>query len=192
MTPRRITSRRINLERKQSQVMALIASGATGPEVATTFKVTREAVWQFRRRHADDIATLEAEVAAGMKGMAQAHKANRIAELDALYAGALAWLEEHGYSERVERFDRQGNLVGATTRFRADAVNALRGLLAAIAEELGERKTTGDTTNIAAVVNIIRGGTPLGMTPPTVDSLIVEAEARLLPPPEDDNADGSR
>ncbi len=169
----------------------MIASGGTSSEVAPRFKATRESVWAFKRRHAKELADLETADLDQIKATMQAHKENRIAELDALYAGALAWLEEHGYSERVERFDRQGNLVGATTRFRADAVNALRGLLADIAEELGERKTTGDTTNIAAVVNIIRGGTPLGMTP-SIDTTVIEAEARLLPPAPTADASDSR
>ncbi len=134
-------------------------------EVAAKYDVSRSAVTQFIERHSPVITALQVEAERQVQDYAIASKVWRVKELDSLYNDVSQWIAEHGFTETSVRYDRDGNEVGRTERLRADALAQVRGLLDDAAKELGHRVTKGDTTNIAAVVNIIRGGTPLGMQP---------------------------
>ncbi len=175
MTVKRLTKRRTTLEKQQATVVSDLLTGLKPVEVAAKYKVSRSAVTQFIERHRQEITALELEADRTILTYAIAHRPYRIAQLDSIFHETTQWLADQGYSEKTQRFDRDGNVVGETTRFRSDALAQLRGLLDDAAKEMGDRGK-GDTTNVVAgVINIIRGGTPLGMAP--IDhSLIVEGE----------------
>ncbi len=183
MTAPRLTKRRNTLEKRKVSVLTMLAAGATNPEVAAKYKVARHSVWDFSRRHAESLQALRSEVDAGILANYTAHKGNRVAELDSLYNRSVQFLEEQGFSEKITRYNRDGEVISETERYRADTIAQLRGILDDIATEVGERVTKGDTTNIAAVVNIIRGGTPLGMAPVTevVDATYTVEESTEAP-----------
>ncbi len=125
--------------------------------------VTPPAVTQFADRHSADLDAMRAEIVRQVEDYAIAQKVNRIASLDALHGEIEEWLAEHTLTERSVRYDKDGNEVGETLRFRGDAVNALRGVLKDAADEMGQLpQRAGDTYNIdkAIIVREYSGFAP--------------------------------
>ncbi len=176
MTVKRLTKRRTKLEKRQSEVIADLISGLAPVEVAKKYAVARSSVGDFIDRHRETVTALQLAYDEQVRNFAIASKVFRVRELDSLYNESRDWLREQGYSERVTRYNRDGEVVSQTDRYRDATIAQIRGLLGDAAAEMGERTTKGDTTNIAAVVNIIRGGTPLGMQPIDVSRETIEAE----------------
>ncbi len=166
MTAPRLTKRRTKLEKQHADVVSDLITGLKPAEVARKYAVSRSAVHDFVSRHKESISALQLDADRQVESYAIAHKVFRIADLDALYNRSLDFLSQQGFSEQVERFNRDGEVVSRTNRFRDTTMAQLRGLLDDAAKEMGHRITkSGDTMNIAGVINIIRGGTPLGMQP---------------------------
>ncbi len=165
MTVKRLTKRRTKLEKRQAEVISDLISGLAPAEVAKKYAVARSSVGDFIDRHRETVTALQLTYDEQVRNFAIASKVFRVRELDSLYNESRDWLREQGYSERVTRYNRDGEVVSQTDRYRDATIAQIRGLLGDAAAEMGERTTKGDTTNIAAVVNIIRGGTPLGMQP---------------------------
>lgn len=184
MTQPRATTRRTALEKRRELVLADLIDGMKAADVARKYKVERSSVTRFAHKYKAELTAMSLKVEKAVEDYAIASKAHRIGELARLYDDVTAWIGEHGYTESTVRYDRDGNEVGRTERLRADALAQIRGLLADAALELGHRSTKGDTNMIAGVINIIRGGTPLGMAPQDVaiDAAYTVAEPESLAP----------
>lgn len=138
MTQARATARRTSLEKHKDEVIALLLTGWNQEQVATKYKVNPSSVHRFIDRHSDKLSALQAEVTRQVEDLAIANKVNRLMILEDLVDKSQVWLAEHTLSETTTRFDEDGNIVGETIRYRSDAVNAIRGLLKAAAEELDQ------------------------------------------------------
>ena len=84
MTAPRVTQRRTSLEKHQAEVIALLLTGSTAPAIAEKYKVRRESVHRFMRRHSDKLAALQQVVVKQVEDYAIAQKVNRIATNDML------------------------------------------------------------------------------------------------------------
>ncbi len=173
MTVARATQRRTRLEKQREDVLADLLEGKTQAEVAKKYAVFPTSVAKFADRHSGELEAMSLKVEKAVEDYSIANKVWRVGQLQWLYQSSVDFLEQQGFSERVTRYNRDGDVISETQRYRDSAMAQLRGLLDDAAKELGHRVTKGDTTNIAAVVNIIRGGTPLGMAPVTE---VIEAE----------------
>lgn len=176
MTQKRLTQRRTKLEKQKELVLTDLLGGLSQAEVAQKYMVSRPAVSTFVDRHRDSLTALQLEVGRQVTDYAIASSVFRVRELDSLYNKVMTFLAEQGFAERITRYNRDGEVVSQTDRVRDTTIAQIRGILDDAAKELGHRVTKGDTTNIAAVVNIIRGGTPLGMQPIDVSRETIEAE----------------
>jgi hypothetical protein len=161
-TQTKATKRPHVLERNRAEVVAILATGDQPADVARLYGVEVSTVTRFVDRYAEPIAALRVEVVKQIEDYAIASKVNRIAALDKLYGEIDVWLEEHSLSERTVRWDEDGNEVGETIRFRADAINALRGVLKDAATELGQlpKPDVHNTVNVGILVRQLSGFDP--------------------------------
>lgn len=118
----------------------------TQRELAAKYGVSHTAIQMFKTRNLSALNAAMAEVTRYSADKAIADKVWRIAEAQRAHDDIEAWLAEYGLSERTVRYDRDGNEVGETIRFRKDVIDALRQLRRDVAEELGQLPKTGDTT----------------------------------------------
>jgi hypothetical protein len=140
------------LERPKSKAktIALVLEGKSDSEVAAVMNVTRQAITKFRHRHAAEIAPIVEQVEAAIIDVALKDKENRIRELAWLYGLARTEAEEHGITITETRYEGRGEdrEEYQTRDFRAGMVKEMRGLLADIADELGQRSGKGGDINI--------------------------------------------
>jgi len=166
MTTRRVTARRTSLEKHQDEVIALLLTGSTAPEIAAKYKVQRESVWRFMKRHEDRLAALQQAVTKQVEDYAIAHQVNRVAELQFLYDLTRNEVDEFGVTIVERRIETQGKgddaieTVIETRDYRASLVKEARGLLHQAAEELGQLPKGDGAHASASVVNIVRVGVP--------------------------------
>ncbi len=196
MTQPRATTRRTRLEKQRENVLADLLSGMRAVEVAQKYKVEKSSVTRFIQRHSEQLGAMSLKVERQVEDFAIATKVARIAALndrwtrmqDLILARATdGRYVEPGYSTGL--LLHQLKSVGRGGDFRLiDHYVTDVGLLAelrqtevAAATEMGQLPKTGDTTNIAAVVNIIRGGTPLGMAPLPAESIEVDYTVNEVP-----------
>jgi hypothetical protein len=131
------TDRRRVLERNHAEVVALLASGATQPEIAQRFGVARSTVLRFVGRNGEEIAQKRRRVDLAVEDYAIASKVFRIGELDHLYAQMRGELDKYGMFVVEESEDDNGLRV-LTRDFRAQMVKELKGTLRQAAEELAQ------------------------------------------------------
>lgn len=147
MTTARLTKRRNKLEKQTDAVLdALVIDNLTQEQVAERFKVSAAAVSKFVARHSVELVAQQEAIQQAAIAYRIAIKEERIAEAARDYDNISAWEAEHGLSERTVRYDRDGNEVGETIRFRRDLVDAKRAIRREVAEELGQLPKTSDTT----------------------------------------------
>lgn len=174
MTVARLTKRRNRLEKVHQQVLDdLIGSGLTQAQIAVKYKVAPASISDFVRRHSEEIVrqTREIEERATVYRIAQ--KEMRIADVQAEYDKVEAWIDEHGLTERVVRWDKDGNEVGETIRLRKDALDTRRALRREVAEELGSLPKVDITLNVQNNVVQLTWGEqvePLDESPVIIDA----------------------
>jgi len=144
------------LDSNAPEVVAIIAGGDRPSDIARLYGVAPSSITRFTERHAAAIAAMRTEVIKQVEDYAIAHKVNRVAALDKLYTDIGAWIAENSLTETTYG---EG---GTTRRFRADAVNALRGVLKDAATELGQlpRPDVHNTVNVGILVRQLSGYDP--------------------------------
>lgn len=125
----------------RAKVIAWLLEGKSPTEIAglVTTKsqpVTHQAICAFRKRHADELAPLVAEVERQIEDYAIAHKVNRIAGLDALAQKVQAWIDERGLLERSVVTTDNAEIV--RERFAREVSAELRAIYRSAAEELAQ------------------------------------------------------
>jgi len=156
MTARRLTGRRNVLDNRKDEVIAALVSGDSYSVAADRFGVSKAAIAYFVVRHEVALRTMREKVAEAVEDYHIAHKVNRIAALDKLYTDIGSWIKENSLTETTYG---EG---GTTKRFRADAVNALRGVLKDAATELGQlpKPDVHNTVNVGILVRQLSGYDP--------------------------------
>jgi hypothetical protein len=152
MPPKRVTQRRTRLEKHFTDVFSDVLAGLNQQEIARKYKVTPAAVSLFKTRNSEVIEQALKEVGYKTREAAIADKQYRIMEAQNDYNTIEEWLGEHGLSERTVRYDKDGNEIGETIRFRKDLVDARRQLRRDVAEELGQLPRPDQNINVKALM----------------------------------------
>jgi len=133
--------------RRRIKAFDLTDKGASLDQVAVACE--RSTAWvKQTRAHPAFKARLDsvlAELEANVQVYGYGNKSRRLKRLHDTATEIEQWKAEHGYTERSVRYDKDGEVVGETTRFNDAVVREERAVLHAIAEELGQLPRTGDT-----------------------------------------------
>lgn len=162
MPAKRATARRNRLERNYTAVFSDLVDGTqTQRAIAEKYGVTPMAVQKFVQRNTEALDQASREVARYSADKAIADKVWRISEAQRAHDEVDAWLAENGLSETTKRYDRDGNVVGETVRFRKDALDLQRQLRRDVAEELGQLPKNADVTvnNLQVLIRQYNGET---------------------------------
>ena len=154
-----LPKRRAVLERpkQRARVIALIMEGHNDHAVAEAMKVSRQAITAFRARHKAELVAAAAEVDKSVIDIALKDAEARIRELAWLYGLTRNEIEEYGITVVEERYEGRGetSTTVKTRDYRDKVVKEARGLLADIADELGQRTTKGGDINIDARTQVL-------------------------------------
>ena len=158
----------------KAKIIAWLIEGKGPTEIAALVStpakpVSRQAICNFRNRHAADIAPVVERIEREITDYAIAQKVNRIAALDDICQRIRQEVEEYGLAVTEVEYDSSGKEERRieTRNFRASLVRELRGVMRDVAEELGQlpqiEKRYGDTNIMAQQVVIVRETPGLGV-----------------------------
>lgn len=153
------------LERNQDKVIRLVLDGLSDAQVAERMStrgvtVTRQAVTQFRRRHADKLTTVKAEVIKAVQDYAIADKVYRIGVLDKLASLMVAEVDAKGIMLTETTFSKEGEKTYESRELHDKLVKEIRGVLKDAADELGQipKAAPEVNVNVGLLVRYVEGG----------------------------------
>lgn len=131
----------------RAKAISLIIEGLSDAEVAAALSdkrvsVTRQAITQFRHRHAAEIAPVVEQVEKQITDYAIAQKVNRIAGLQALADRVHSVIDDRGLVERTVTSGKDWESV--RERFARELPAELRAIYKAAAEEMGDLPRPAD------------------------------------------------
>ena len=85
MSAKRLTKRRAVLERHRAVIIPMMVDGASGADIVAKYGCAASSVTAFQRRHADEIAALQARVTTAVEDVVLKDKEERIRKLAGLY-----------------------------------------------------------------------------------------------------------
>jgi hypothetical protein len=145
----------------RAQVIAWIVEGKRDAEIASMLKtqVSRQAIHQFRKRHAAEITPVVKQLDDAIIDVALKDKESRIRELAWLYGLARDEAVEHGITITETHYEGRGETRDeyVTRDFRTGMVKEMRGLLHDIAEEMGQLEKGYTDNRIQILVRSIVG-----------------------------------
>lgn len=173
MSPTRAT---LETPAVRAHVAGWLVDGATVSQVlarlAETYKlkVTRKAVYGFKRRHASELAGLQRRVVEAVAELTIADKQERIRRLAGLVDGMQAIVDDRGLLASEPKVIGAGRDAYEVTieRFDAALVAQYRGVLTDVAEELGQLPKTPkgeETPTEWTQINITVDNRRLSVTP---------------------------
>ena len=152
------------LETVRPKVLNMIIDGKRDSEIALVMGCSRQAVGQFRRKYASELQIRADHIV----DVALKAREERIRELARLYGVASQEMEEYGITiveERHEYSRGEETALIVTRDFRSAMVREMRGLIADIAAEMGERNLGKGDLNLLnhGTVIIVRNTPELGI-----------------------------
>lgn len=111
---RQATDPRLVLERNHAEIVAMLAAGATQPQIAQQFGVARSTVLRFVRRNQPEIDAKKHRVSLAVEDYAIAQKVNRIAALNDRWHRLRQIIEERAASDEFK--DVPGMKTGTMVR----------------------------------------------------------------------------
>lgn len=142
---------------RRERIIGLVVDGLTDNDIAKVIStkrisVSQPAITQFRQRHVAAIEAKKAEAVQAVKDEWIADKQERIKRLAGLYQDVEDWQTENGISEVTISYDKDGAERGRTLKLNAALVNAKRGILSDVSDQLGQTPRPDQNLNIKAQV----------------------------------------